>query len=855
MGNILKTTMLKNLCILLFFIILMPLFTIQVSAESQDNPQNVLMLYSGNQFLPVNAIMNQTVEKVLKKSNPSQISIYSEYLEIDRFKSESIQSKMREIIKEKYSKGNLDVIMVMDDIALDFIVQYGDELFPKVPVVLCSITEGKINTDKIKSNMTGNFKILDIKSNIELILKVQPDIKEIVVITGTSEQDLIYKAMAQKVLNEYSLKVKVTYLENLSLNSILEKVAKLPEQSALFFVSFNQDGIGKAYIPLEVIPLISKASKAPLYGMYETFIGKGILGGNLISYADISTNAAEIVLRILNGEEASDIDIVASNNKNYFDWNEMKRWGIHPNNLPTGSIIVNKELSFWEQYRMQIILSFLVIISEMFLIILLLKNLRDRRIAEIKLEKSNQSMASILLGTNVGTWEWSVQTGETVFNERWAEMIGYTLHELSPTTIDTWIKHTNPEDLQQSEEQLKKIFSKELDYYECACRMKHKNGSWIWVSDRGKVTSWTDDGKPLIMSGTHTDMTKQKKEEEEIEHLAFCDQLTGLYNRRFYEEELRRLDTERNLPLTIIMGDLNGLKLINDSFGHRIGDELLKKVAEVLREGCRADDIVARVGGDEFVIILPKADAIETDKVISRMTQLSLNNKVGSINLSVSFGYGIKTTKKQRIQDVYKEAEDHMYRNKLYESSSIKSKMINLIMSSLYEKNNEEQLHSKRVSEICESIARKMNLEQELISQIKIAGLMHDIGKIGIDEKVLNRKGKLNESEWKEIKRHPEVGYRILSSANEFSEIATFALDHHERWDGQGYPKGLKGGEISLPARIIAIADSYDAMTRARTYREVLSEEEAIEEIKRCAGTQFDPTIVNIFVNCPKQTL
>jgi HD-GYP domain-containing protein (c-di-GMP phosphodiesterase class II) len=159
------------------------------------------------------------------------------------------------------------------------------------------------------------------------------------------------------------------------------------------------------------------------------------------------------------------------------------------------------------------------------------------------------------------------------------------------------------------------------------------------------------------------------------------------------------------------------------------------------------------------------------------------------------------------------------------------------------------------VSEICETIARKMNFEEEFISQIKIAGLMHDIGKIGIDEKVLKSKGKLNEIEWKEIKRHPEVGYRILSSANEFSEIATFALDHHERWDGQGYPKGLKGEEISFPARIIAIADSFDAMTRARTYREVLSEEEAIEEIKRCAGSQFDPAIVDVFVNLSAKTL
>jgi len=160
----------------------------------------------------------------------------------------------------------------------------------------------------------------------------------------------------------------------------------------------------------------------------------------------------------------------------------------------------------------------------------------------------------------------------------------------------------------------------------------------------------------------------------------------------------------------------------------------------------------------------------------------------------------------------------------------------------------EIMMHSKRVCEICKEITTRMNFDEDAINQIMIAGLTHDIGKMGVDENILNKSGKLNTDEWKEIRKHPEIGYRILSSVNEFSEMAQYVLEHHERWDGNGYPKGLKGEEISLQARIIGIADAYDAMTSDRSYRKGLSKEEAINEIRINSGTQFDQEIVKVFL-------
>lgn len=373
-----------------------------------------------------------------------------------------------------------------------------------------------------------------------------------------------------------------------------------------------------------------------------------------------------------------------------------------------------------------------------------------------------------------------------------------------------------------------------------------KNGKVIWVETSTKYRYNADGDIEAV--GVSRNIEERKKSEKEILYLSYHDQLTGLYNRRFYEEELARLDVARNLPITLVMGDVNGLKLINDSFGHLVGDDLIRKVGEVIKKCCRGDDIIARLGGDEFVIILPKTNSLEAASILTRITYLLLREKVGSVDISISFGFETKVHEEQDIQEVFKNTESNMYRHKLYEGSSMRSKTIDIIMNTLFEKNNREMLHSRRVSEICEAIANKMNIGKDDVNQIKIAGLMHDIGKIGIDENILNKVGTLNNEEWLEIKKHCEIGYRILSSANEFSEIANYVLEHQEKWDGTGYPKGLRGEEVSLQARIISIADAYDAMTTKRTYGKSFSHDDAILEIEKCAGTQFDPYITNIFL-------
>jgi diguanylate cyclase (GGDEF)-like protein/PAS domain S-box-containing protein len=345
-----------------------------------------------------------------------------------------------------------------------------------------------------------------------------------------------------------------------------------------------------------------------------------------------------------------------------------------------------------------------------------------------------------------------------------------------------------------------------------------------------------------------SDISERRKKEEDVRYLSYHDQLTDTYNRRFYEEEIKRLDNTENLPLTIIMGDLNGLKLINDSFGHQIGDKILLAAANAMKKVCGTKGTIARVGGDEFVILLSNTDDSEARNIISQMNSIALMKETPHLEVSISFGCATKTSKNQGVQDIFKEAEDNMYQSKLNESASFKSKTITLIMNALNEKSPRERLHSERVSNICAVIAKSMNLPDSEVQEVQIAGLMHDIGKIGLDEELLSSDGELSSDNWKAITRHSEIGYRILSSSIEFAKIATSVLNHHERWDGQGYPNGLKGEDIPFLARIVSIADAYDAMTTPRTYKKTFSREEAIEEFKRFSGTQFDPDIARVFV-------
>ena len=385
---------------------------------------------------------------------------------------------------------------------------------------------------------------------------------------------------------------------------------------------------------------------------------------------------------------------------------------------------------------------------------------------------------------------------------------------------------------------------------------KDSRFEWVHYSNDGSSSHLEMMLAPVFYNGLEVtlaaarDVSKQKATEKRLEYLSFHDQLTDVYNRRFYEEELKRIDVRRNLPLSIVLGDVNRLKMINDSFGHQSGDTLLIKAAAILKKACREDDIIARIGGDEFAILLPKTSTEDALNIVNRIEKFSLEETVNNLEISITFGIATKNEEDEDIDIAFRKAEDELYQKKMSESSIIKGKTVDTIISALHEKSILEEEHGNRVSYYCGLVAEKIGYSPEKIKEIMKLGHVHDIGKIVIPAELLSRDGNVEGEEWTILKKHAEIGYRILSSSNEYYTIANAVLHHHERWDGSGYPKGISGDDIPRNARILSICDAYDSMVNRRYYKTRISKDDAISELRCCSGTQCE--LVEIFIDVLK---
>jgi len=416
-------------------------------------------------------------------------------------------------------------------------------------------------------------------------------------------------------------------------------------------------------------------------------------------------------------------------------------------------------------------------------------------------------------------------------------VLGYTKEEIEGNYFSQFV---NPEIMTSAE-----IAGKQLDVPNQILNFTdifhHKDGSYRNIEWR--VHS---NGRHIYSIGR--DITERIKHEKQIEFSSYHDVLTGLFNRRFLEEEIKRMDTARGLPISIIMGDINRLKLVNDAFGHEKGDELIVKAAESIKESCRPEDLAARWGGDEFMIFLSKTSASEAEIIMNRILVNCADKQVNSIPVSIAFGIDTKTSASETISDVMRNAEDAMYKAKAKESERKRKDIIDTIAQTLYENNPYEEQHAKRVSTLCTKIAQALGLEEEEVKKLSMAGLLHDIGKVGVSVKILEKPSSLTKDEWKEVRQHPEIGYKVVGSSQEMIDIGDAIRAHHERPDGKGYPKGIHSEDIPAAAKIISIADSFDTMTGQNLYRKTITQEEAIAEIRCNEGTQFDPEIAEIFI-------
>lgn len=345
---------------------------------------------------------------------------------------------------------------------------------------------------------------------------------------------------------------------------------------------------------------------------------------------------------------------------------------------------------------------------------------------------------------------------------------------------------------------------------------------------------------------TFMDITERKQREARIQYLSCHDTLTGLQNRRYFEDNLEKIDVPDNLPLSVIFSDINGLKMTNDIFGHTAGDELIKKSAEILVRSCRENDIVARVGGDEFIILLPNTNNKNAEKVISRIKSGFLSTCVAAIKCSISLGSDTKVGIDESLAEIMANAENAMYNDKTINRKTVNKDIIDTIVATLHSRNPREKQHSIAVGELCDRVGSALHLPETEMSILKRVGHLHDIGKIVLDESILS-KDSLSKDEFEKIQQHSVVGYRILNLFDDTLDLAEFVYSHHERWDGAGYPRGLKGEQIPLIARIISIVETYERVLNRGNLSLSERKKKAIETIREGSGKQFDPAIAELF--------
>lgn len=415
------------------------------------------------------------------------------------------------------------------------------------------------------------------------------------------------------------------------------------------------------------------------------------------------------------------------------------------------------------------------------------------------------------------------------------ELIGMNIARLLPDTVE---ETPGERMLQMLEAQTTPFISENL----------RNDGSKIPIELTAREYQIEDQRYVVIIA---RDISERMQLEQELLYLSQHDSLTKLYNRDFFEAEIVRLGDKRYAPVGIVICDIDGLKLINDTLGHHAGDILISKAADLIKSCFRETDVIARIGGDEFAILLPQCSPEVLENACQQINDVVFEyNLLHSVlPLSISVGCAIDNAENAgNLNRLFREADDRMYREKLLNSQAARYSLFQSIMREMEAENLRTGGHSERVKQLSEKLAYRLQLSPSRIAILRRLAQYHDIGKICISNITLLKSEQLTTDERSQIQRHPDIGRRIAQSIPDLADIADLIWKHHEWWDGTGYPLGLKAEEIPLECRILNITEAYDAMIHDQPFRPAMSEESAKAELKRCAGSQFDPTLVTEFL-------
>lgn len=485
----------------------------------------------------------------------------------------------------------------------------------------------------------------------------------------------------------------------------------------------------------------------------------------------------------------------------------------------------------------------------------LLVNVIER--LELDKELKNEKMKSELIAQSayIGTWDWNLETDQIFINDIWADMIGYTLDELEPTTIETWKELTHPDDLNQSIRHIQNVIEKRTSIYSCEIRMKHKKGHYIWVRDIGRIVEWNE-GKPVRMVGAHIDINAMKDNEQQLKVITQAIEFS---------------------PISIVITDSdNKIIYVNPKFEKMTGyvtDEIIGKKPNILKSGHHDEHFYKeiyeainhnRVWTGNFYNLKKDGTFYWDSSAISAVFDES--NQVTNY-IAIKRDISEKIAFDESLAIRRKELEDEVTL-KITEIEESQHAAIIALAKLTEARDGDTGQHVERVQYLSRALAASMRnndlykktIDNGFIRDIFYASALHDIGKINIPDHILLKPGKLTVDEFDIIKSHVSIGDKILSDMVKFyskSRLITMgrqiAKHHHEKWDGSGYLSQIKGEDIPLSARIVALVDAYDAIRSKRPYKDGKSHQQAYDLIVTDSGKHFDPNVVKAFIDINEQ--
>ncbi|HAF27003.1 MAG TPA: hypothetical protein DCG85_06780 [Lachnospiraceae bacterium] len=388
-------------------------------------------------------------------------------------------------------------------------------------------------------------------------------------------------------------------------------------------------------------------------------------------------------------------------------------------------------------------------------------------------------------------------------------------------------------------------------------RNKDINQEFEWsITRMGEITTYlckyrrlTDEkGRLLGTMMVFSDITFAREAYFSLERSVLYDPVSGFYNKESFVNQIPQWNDKRYWPVALCVCNLNGLRQINNEKGSAYGDALMRETAHIIRTNIGEDTFAAKIDKGDFVIVFEETSHDEAARIMEDIKQkVESELEENSIGVYLEFGIAVKERDDVTVDRILSDARSSMQNKKMLRTDSASSSLVDSLKQTLGESDFETEEHVERTQKMAARLGKRLKLSDSDIGRLELLAVLHDIGKVAIPHDVLVKKGKLNDEEFKIMQQHTVKGYRIAMASPELREIADGILSHHEKWDGTGYPNGLKGEEIPLLARVISAVDSHDVMVHNRPYHQAMPEKNAIRELRRCAGTQFDPHIIEVF--------